>query len=424
MPSITGTGSSATGSDSGCSAGSSRSAAERGGSQFAFGGRGDIVARALLFGNLRERDILGEAARGEIFGRAGQQRQQRAAAGLGPTRAARKVGGNSGTLERLLQIGRITRALVQQDRDSIEAHAGARLGLDSPRDLDALVHLAGRRDHRNGIVEIALGRRGVGKQMVLQTDQRTVALALRLSARVRGDAERFFKKARGARVAVRNGRENLRRATRERRDELRFERGFDRHIDQQRRQGNETRRRLLARRRGSGLQHRGTVRQFRGAELRVELLEHRGDRGAARAEVKKAAGGNIVVTDFRERARQCAGEARTIEHRREVIELGSRREMMNRARRNRLRGETGRRREALGGHPVGGEQAHQPVERHAMDADHRSARRGEFAHQVVGSLAHRRDDQDFGCGRNRLEPFARGRHPVRGARRTDYFALV
>ena len=128
-----------------------------------------VVARAIGVGHLRERKIFREAARREIFRGAAKQREHRATAGLGAPRAAREVGRDVRAGERLLQVRRVANGVVQQHRDPIEGHAAPRLGIDSARDLDALVHLAGRRNHRHGFVNVALGRRSIGEQMCLQT---------------------------------------------------------------------------------------------------------------------------------------------------------------------------------------------------------------------------------------------------------------
>ncbi len=127
---------------------------------------------AIRVGHLRERKILGVAARREMLGGAGQQREQSAAAGLGPGGAAREAGRNRGAIERFFQIRHVTSRRMQRDRDTIEANAAVRLGKNPARDLDAFLHLARRRDDFDGIVERALGRRLVAEEIILQPRDR------------------------------------------------------------------------------------------------------------------------------------------------------------------------------------------------------------------------------------------------------------
>ena len=100
--------------------------------------------------------------------RTGQQREQSAAAGLGPGCAAREAGRNRGAGERLFEIRHVTSRRVQGNRHAVEGDAAIRLGKNPARDLDALLHLARRRNDLNRIVERALGRCLVAEQIILQ----------------------------------------------------------------------------------------------------------------------------------------------------------------------------------------------------------------------------------------------------------------
>ena len=132
--------------------------------EFRIGGNCRLVfARAIGVGHLRERKILREAARREIFRGTAKQREHRAAAGLGAPRAAREVSWDISAGKRLLQVGRVADGVVQQHGDSIEGDAAPRLGIDSARDLDALVHLARRRNHCHGFVHVALDWSSIGE---------------------------------------------------------------------------------------------------------------------------------------------------------------------------------------------------------------------------------------------------------------------
>ena len=107
-----------------------------------------------------------------MLGGAGQQREQRAAAGLGPGGAAREAGRNRGAGERLFEIRHVTSRRVQRDRDTVEGDAAVGLGKNPARDLDALLHLARRRDDFDRIVERALGRGLVAEEIILKPRDR------------------------------------------------------------------------------------------------------------------------------------------------------------------------------------------------------------------------------------------------------------
>src|SRR5277367_4253618 len=97
-------------------------------------------------------------------------------------------------------------------------------------------------------------------------------------------------------------------------------------------------------------------------------------------------------------------------------ERSGRREAEHCPRGNRFSSQSVRRCEASVGEFFGGEQADEAVERYTMHSQHRAARDGEGAHEVVGGFLHRRDDEDFGRWRLRLEPRARGGDTLGGAR--------
>jgi hypothetical protein len=61
---------------------------------------------SLRIRHLTEREILRESPRREPFRRAREERQDRAAGGVGAARPAREIGGNRGAAERLLEMRR------------------------------------------------------------------------------------------------------------------------------------------------------------------------------------------------------------------------------------------------------------------------------------------------------------------------------
>src|SRR5216684_2284260 len=133
-----------------------------------------LVSRRLrsLVGNLRQRKILGEAARREIFGGASEQREQRAPARFGPRRSACEIRGNPRTIERLLQVRRVANRRMQEHGDLVKWDATSDLRLDSARNLDALLHLARRREKVNRSIERAFRRRRLGEEIALQSKDR------------------------------------------------------------------------------------------------------------------------------------------------------------------------------------------------------------------------------------------------------------
>ena len=171
---------------------------------------------AIRIRHLRERKILRVAARGEMLGRAGQQREQGAAAGLRASGAAREAGRNRSAGERFFEIRHVTSRRVQSDRHPVEGDAAGRLGKNPARNLDALLHLARRRDDFDRIVELALGRRLVAEQKILKPRDRFRAQGRTGRGRRRDAKRRSEHRERGG-VALGHGREYRGRARGERR---------------------------------------------------------------------------------------------------------------------------------------------------------------------------------------------------------------
>jgi len=107
--------------------------------------RGGALPLHVLRRHLRERQILGEPARGQSLGDAREQREQRASRRVRTRRAAREERRHVRAPERLLQVRRVVVLRRQEDRHAIERDAARRFRPDAARDLDALPRLTGPR---------------------------------------------------------------------------------------------------------------------------------------------------------------------------------------------------------------------------------------------------------------------------------------
>jgi len=105
-----------------------------------------------LVGDLAERQVFGEATRGELLGGACEEREEGAPGRIGARRPAREVDGDLRSSERLDDVRAVARC-AEEDGHPVERRSGlGGLGEDEPRDLHALTALAGRREHRHGFV--------------------------------------------------------------------------------------------------------------------------------------------------------------------------------------------------------------------------------------------------------------------------------
>ena len=260
---------------------------------------------------MRERKILGVSARGEMLRRTGQQREQSAAAGLGPGCAAREAGRNRGAGERFFEIRHVTSRRVQRDRHTVEGDATRRLGKNPARNLDALLHLARRRDDLDRIVERALGRCLVAEEVILKPRDRFRRRGCTGRGR-RRDAESRGEHRERDRVALRHGREHRGRARRERRVQFALERRADRDVEHQDRHRGVARRRIGTNDRGRQREHRRAVDQARVVKLGLELTQHRGKRRADPLQRCQLVRANSCKADLAQRAGERARKSGTV----------------------------------------------------------------------------------------------------------------
>ncbi len=94
--------------------------------------------------DLAERHVFGEAACRQLFVRAREQRQQRAARRIGSTRAAMEPCRNPGTIECVFEHAEVGLRRSQEHRHLIEWHAALGFAQESPGDLDRFPALPGR----------------------------------------------------------------------------------------------------------------------------------------------------------------------------------------------------------------------------------------------------------------------------------------
>src|SRR5690606_24456298 len=114
----------------------------------------EFGAWAIELRDLRERQVLGEAARRQLLALAGEDREERPARGMRPFGAAIEIRLDAGAAERVLEQADVPLRRAQQDRDLVEADTVADFGEDPARDLDAFAPFAGSREE----ARLAAGR--------------------------------------------------------------------------------------------------------------------------------------------------------------------------------------------------------------------------------------------------------------------------
>src|SRR5262249_17179007 len=114
--------------------------------------------------NLAERQVLGKTRGGQPLGRAGEERQERAACRMGTTRAAVEPAGNARGGEGVLEQAEVRVRRAHEDRDLVEARAATGLFQDSSGDFDALAAFARRGEELERAIERTFRRlRGVNR---------------------------------------------------------------------------------------------------------------------------------------------------------------------------------------------------------------------------------------------------------------------
>ena len=102
--------------------------------------------------NLAEGQILRKPFRRQVFHRATQHREERAAGGVGPADAAVEVRGDFGAAEGVLEHPYVLLRRSNKDGHLIEPHPVAGLFEHAARDFDAFPTLAGGENHTSSPV--------------------------------------------------------------------------------------------------------------------------------------------------------------------------------------------------------------------------------------------------------------------------------
>ena len=260
--------------------------------------------------------------------------------------------------------------------------------------------------------------------MILHPRQRgRLATVARGSATDR-DAKRFGEHPGRALVAGGNGCEEIWRARGERRNQRSLAAGFERHVEQQRRDSGKARRGIGAYRLDRERDDHRAIGQLRLRQFLLEPHEHRPQFRAGCAEPRELGGGYIGQAQLFEGARQRTRETRLIENRREVRKLCRWPQMKHRTRRDRARCQCGSGRKAERGHLLRGQQPGKAIESQAMNPRERSTFDRERADQIVGARPRGCDHDRLGARLERTQPFARSRNPFGSASRGDYLSRI
>ena len=379
--------------------------------------------RRIRFRQLRERQIFGEAAGRETLGGASEQRQQGAAARFGADRAAGELGRDSRAGQRFFEIRRIARRRVEQDGDPIERDAAFGFELDPSGDLDAFLHLAGRRAERYGIIEWC-GRGGDrGEEIFLHPGERIRVRRGLIRCGPRGwlgcDAQGRAEEFEAAGVTGRHRGEQVGRAPGQRGNQVAVEYAADREVEQEGRESGEARRDGGLQSPDRGLEDARAVNQVRGMELLVEMGEDGGQRETDFAELRDLRRLDQGVAQVGVRRGERAGQTGQFDHFAERREPRVAPETKEGACRHGLRAELVHIGKPLRRGIFRREQPGQPVEGQTMKREDRAALEREPAHEVVGGLRAGRDNQGFGARRKSGKPGSRDRETFGGARRND-----
>ena len=128
--------------------------------------------RASSFGILRKGKILGEPGGRELLGGAVEQGEEGAARGVGPLRPVLEVGGDSCTVEGVLEERRIDFRGSEQHRHSVERQSVLRLELYGAGKLRCFLRLARSGEHDHVLGPLTSRRRRFSENVSLQIEER------------------------------------------------------------------------------------------------------------------------------------------------------------------------------------------------------------------------------------------------------------
>ena len=127
-----------------------------------------------LAGDLRhlaERQVFVEALGGQAVDRARQQRDEGAAGGIGPARAAIEVHRDAAARAGVLEQPEVLLRRAQEHGHLVERHAAAGFVQHAPHDLDRFAPFARRREQHDVAGPLALGWTLGLKHVAAQTRQ-------------------------------------------------------------------------------------------------------------------------------------------------------------------------------------------------------------------------------------------------------------
>ncbi len=369
-------------------------------------------ARLVGHGHLAERDVLGEAARRQAFGRAREQREKRAPRRVRRGGAAREPRGHARAAERALEQAGIRARRAQDDGHLVEADAAARLLEHAARDLDGLAALAGRGEEGDVVGPAEARRCGAAlvEREEVAAEAGEIVLPFFLLFLDRDHEAGAGERAQGGErplVAGRHGGERPRRGGRQRGHEAGLGRRLHGHVEQHERpiDGNPG----AARPDGADgrREQRRAIRDPRARQLRVEAPGQLAQVAPGVAERVEGGGVHRAEAQVGQRGGQRARKAAEARDGRDVGQSVRLARVEGDARRHGLGAETRRGRQAAARelerrHPRG-----ELPEAEAVQAERGAPRDGDLAHQLVGRLARRADHQHLARRRARLDKRAR-----------------
>jgi len=121
--------------------------------------------------DLTEREVFGEPPRRQVVEGAGDHREKRAPGRMRSPGAALEIGGDAGTLERVLEQTDVLLRRPQRDRHPIEGDAPPRFVQNPARDLDRLAAFARRGEEFHLVDRIAVRRRRRREQIAADASE-------------------------------------------------------------------------------------------------------------------------------------------------------------------------------------------------------------------------------------------------------------
>ena len=319
---------------------------------------------------------------------------------------------------------------MQHDRDAVERDAAARFGLDAPRNLDALLHLARcRKDHHLSSSARSGGAVSANRNSCKRASERRVGQSTRLRFVQRVAASRcptrLAVKSKRTFVARRDRREQPRRARGKRCDEIALAQVLDRHVEQQRRDSGEGRRCIFAESGNRMIDHARAIQQIRRGRFAIELTQDRGERRTGRIEALEFARAEPVEAQIFARRRDRLGKSGMIHHAVEIRDLAAEPEAECRARgdRDRAKLRQGRDSSAAIRSLASMKIRRLSVMRWIPKTAPRCIR--DRADEVICRRRIVGDHQRLGLRADRVEEFARGTNPIdRSGGAYDRFGLT